>query len=142
MPRTLAGTPCSRGLPWSVRGDPRRRVHMSASVPHRKCSFSGQGEDKDLRMGSRRICSFRAHLAMLQHLLAGGRAEEEESVSRVIKRDEQCPRWVITERCYPARHTPGRAADSHSPLWSSCPIPTALLASRSPVPVLPLDFCD
>lgn len=68
---------------------------MPASVLRRKCSFSGRGEDRDLPMGTRRI---RAHLTMLQHLLAGGRAEEEESVSRVIKRDEQCPRWVITER--------------------------------------------
>ena len=140
VPRTLAGTPCSRGLPRAVRDDPRGRVRISPSVLRRKCSFSGQGEDRDLPMGSRRICLFRAHLAMLQHLSGGGRAEEEEGVSRVIKRGERCPRWVIMERCYPAWHTPGRAADS--PAWSSCPFPASLLASRSPCPVLPLDFCD
>lgn len=77
---------------------------------------------------------------MLQHLSGEGRAEEEEGVSRVIKRGERCRRWVITEQCYLARHTPGRAEDS--PAWSSCPFPAALLASRSPCPILPLDCSD
>lgn len=112
VPQTLAGEPCSSGLPRAVRDDPGPRARIPfLPRPPRRCSvgnarFQGKGRT-DLPPGSRRVCPLRAHLAMLQHLSWGGRAEEEEGVSRLVKRGDRGPRWVIPERCYPARR-PGR----------------------------------
>lgn len=96
------------------------------------------GANSDLPLRSCRICLFGARLAMSQHLTEGGRDEEEEGVSRVIRRGKRCPRWAVSEWCYPARHTPGRAANS--PACLSCPCLIAPLASWRPYPVHPLYF--
>uniref|UniRef100_A0A8D2M1S5 Cerebellin 2 n=1 Tax=Zonotrichia albicollis TaxID=44394 RepID=A0A8D2M1S5_ZONAL len=107
VPRTRAGAPCNQGLPWPARNDPGKREHPSF------CAISV------VPMRSRRICLFGAHLAMSQRLSEGGRDEEEEGVSRVIRRGKRCPRRAVSEWRYPARHAPGRAASSL--LCLSCP---------------------
>lgn len=90
-----------------------------ASASRGKGAHPSFGANSDLPLRSCRICLFGARLAMLQHLTEGGRDEEEEGVSRVIRRAKRCARWAVSEWCYPARHTPGRAANS--PACLSCP---------------------
>ncbi|XP_017659272.1 PREDICTED: uncharacterized protein LOC108492001 [Lepidothrix coronata] len=97
----------------------RSTNHEPSEMSNRTMTiYFDQGKFGGLPMRSRRICLYRAHLAVLQHLLRGEREEEEEGVSRVIKRGERCPRWAITEWCYPAQHTPDREENR---LASSCP---------------------